>query len=150
MSRRSAPPPVPSVSSGFEDVERLRLQSLLTDGVTGLSLLPDLRNERVSSLGVIYLQLGRFSGVESLYGWELYDRVLQLTAESLRADLETSPLKGSRLSMQFTGADGFHFLFDLGRAPTTDGASCSRTRQSGSRTAWSSGSGTRSAAPPWT
>ena len=113
MSRRSAPPPVPSVSSGFEDVERLRLQSLLTDGVTGLSLLPDLRNERVSSLGVIYLQLGRFSGVESLYGWELYDRVLQLTAESLRADLETSPLKGSLLSMQFTGADGFHFLFDL-------------------------------------
>ena len=112
MSRR--PVPAEAVTGGFDDVERLRLQSILTDGVTGLSLLPDLRNERVPSLGVIYVQLGRFAGVESLYGWELYDRVLQLTAESLRADLEKSPLKGSALSMQFTGADGFHLLFDLG------------------------------------
>jgi len=112
MSRRPAPH-APASPSSFEDVERLRLQSILTDGVTGLSLLPDLRNERVTSLGVVYLQLGRFSGVESLYGWELYDRVLQLTAESLRADLETSPLRGSLLSIQFTGADGFYLLFDL-------------------------------------
>jgi len=103
------------VSSGLPDVERLRLQSILTDGVTGLSLLPDLRNERVTHLGVIYVQLGRFSGVESLYGWELYDRVLQLTVESLRADVATSPLKSALLSIQFTGADGFHLLFDLPR-----------------------------------
>jgi EAL domain-containing protein (putative c-di-GMP-specific phosphodiesterase class I) len=112
VSRRPAAPE-PAAPASFEDVERLRLQSILTDGVTGLNLLPDLRNERVTNLGVIYLQLGRFSGVESLYGWELYDRVLHLTAESLRADLETSPLKGCLLAVQFTGADGFHLLFDL-------------------------------------
>ena len=112
MSKRPSPPERP-VASSFDDVEHLRLQSILTDGVTGLSLLPDLRNERVPTLGVIYVQLGRFSGVESLYGWELYDRVLQLTADSLRADLATSPFKGCLLSMQFTGADGFHLLFDL-------------------------------------
>jgi EAL domain-containing protein (putative c-di-GMP-specific phosphodiesterase class I) len=112
VSRRNGPSE-PGPPASFEEIERLRLQSVLTDGVTGLSLLPDLRNERVASLGVIYVQLGRFSGVESLYGWELYDRVLQLTAESLRADLESSPLKASLLSVQFTGADGFHLLFDL-------------------------------------
>jgi len=121
VSKRPAPPePRPPSSSSVEDVERLRLQNILTDGVTGLSLLADLRNERVASLGVIYLQLGRFSGVESLYGWELYDRVLQLTADSLRADMESSPIKGSLLSIQFTGADGFHLLFDL-RLRSDDG-----------------------------
>jgi EAL domain-containing protein (putative c-di-GMP-specific phosphodiesterase class I) len=112
VSKRPAPPERASPSR-FDEVEGLRLQSVLTDGVTGLSLLPDLRNERVPSLGVIYVQLGRFSGVESLYGWELYDRVLQLTAESLRADMATSPLRGALLSIQFTGADGFYLLFDL-------------------------------------
>ena len=68
-------------------------------------------------LGVIYLQLGRFAGVESLYGWELYDRVLRLTTDSLRADLDTSPLKTRLLSLQFNGADGFYLLFDLPARP---------------------------------
>jgi EAL domain-containing protein (putative c-di-GMP-specific phosphodiesterase class I) len=130
VSKRAAPPE-PAAASGSQDVERLRLQSVLTDGVTGLTLLPDLRNERVAHLGVIYVQLGRFSGVESLYGWELYDRVLQLTADSLRADLETSPLKGCLLSLQFTGADGFHLLFDL--RPRSDDARRARLEEEAKR-----------------
>lgn len=130
MSKRPAPPE-PAAPSGLDDVERLRLQNVLTDGVTGLSLLPDLRNERVANLGVIYVQLGRFSGVESLYGWELYDRVLQLTADSLRADLETSPLRGCLLSIQFTGADGFHLLFDL--RPRSDDARRARLEDEAKR-----------------
>ena len=53
-----------------DELERLRLQRILSDWITGLPLYPvaDLRNERVSNLGVIYLQLGRFAGVESVYG----------------------------------------------------------------------------------
>jgi predicted signal transduction protein with EAL and GGDEF domain len=74
-------------------------------------------SERIGTLGVIYLQLGRFSGVESLYGWELYDRVLRLTTESLRADLDSSPLKARLLSLQFNGADGFYLLFELPARP---------------------------------
>ena len=76
-------------------MERLRLERLATDVVTGLPLQPDpgVGFERVARVGVVYLQLGRFAGVESLYGWELYDRVLRLTAASLREDLDTSAFK---------------------------------------------------------
>ena len=65
------------------EIERLRLESLLHDAVTGLTLHPfaDLKGERVANLGVVYIQLGRFAGVESLYGWELYDRILRVTLE---------------------------------------------------------------------
>ncbi|PYQ44669.1 MAG: hypothetical protein DMF77_06660 [Acidobacteria bacterium] len=103
----------------IDAIERLRFESLLIDRITGLKVHPlaDFHNERIASLGVIYLQLGRFSGVESLYGWELYDRVLRLTTDSLRADLDTSPLKARLLSLQFNGADGFYVLFDLPARP---------------------------------
>jgi hypothetical protein len=98
-----------------DELERLRLQRILSDWITGLPLYPvaDLRNERVANLGVIYLQLGRFAGVESVYGWELYDQVLRCVTESLQADVETSPLRTSFLSIQFTGCDGFYLLFDV-------------------------------------
>lgn len=98
-----------------DEVERLRLQRLLSDWVTGLPLHPvaDLRNDRVAHLGVLYIQLGRFAGTESVYGWELYDRVLKVVTESLQVDLETSALRSSLLSLHFTGCDGFYALFDL-------------------------------------
>ena len=103
----------------IDAIERLRFESLITDRITGLKIHPlaDFHNQRIASLGVIYLQLGRFSGVESLYGWELYDRVLRLTTESLRTDLDSSPLKARLLSLQFNGADGFYLLFDLPARP---------------------------------
>lgn len=100
-------------------VERLRLERLGTDAVTGLALHPDpgVGFERIAGMGVVYLQLGRFAGVESLYGWELYDRVLRLTATSLRDDLQTSALKAQHLSLSFNGCDGFCLLFDLSGRP---------------------------------
>lgn len=114
----------PAVSPPMVDeLERLRLQRILSDWVTGLPLYPvaDLRNERMANLGVVYLQLGRFAGIESVYGWELYDQVLRCVTESVRADLETSPLRSAFLSMQFTGCDGFYLLFDLPADGPTDG-----------------------------
>lgn len=98
-----------------DELERLRMQRMLSDWVTGLPLYPlaDLRNERMANLGVIYLQLGRFAGIESVYGWELYDQVLRCVTESLRSDVETSTLRPAFLSMQFTGSDGFYLLFDV-------------------------------------
>ena len=99
-----------------DELERLRLQRILSDWVTGLPMYPvaDLRNERIAKLGVVYLQLGRFAGIESVYGWELYDQVLRCVTDSLRADVETSSLRPGFLSLQFTGCDGFYLLFDLG------------------------------------
>ncbi len=105
----------PRANGAVADLERLRLERLATDAVTGLPLHadPGVGFERIASIGVVYLQLGRFAGVESLYGWELYDRVLKLTAGSLREDLEASALKAQRLSLSFNGCDGFCLLFDL-------------------------------------
>jgi EAL domain-containing protein (putative c-di-GMP-specific phosphodiesterase class I) len=109
---KAAPPAGPAA---LDAIERLRFENMLTDRITGLKVHPlaDIHNERIGTLGVIYLQLGRFSGVESLYGWELYDRVLRLTTESLREDLQSSPLKARLLSLQFNGCDGFYLLFDM-------------------------------------
>jgi EAL domain-containing protein (putative c-di-GMP-specific phosphodiesterase class I) len=112
---RAAAGPAPPM---VDELERLRLQRILSDWVTGLPLYPvaDLRNERIANLGVVYLQLGRFAGIESVYGWELYDQVLKCVTESLRADLDTSSLRSGFLSLQFTGSDGFYLLFDVGSA----------------------------------
>ncbi len=105
--------------SAAAEVERLRRERLASDAVTGLPLHadPGIGFERVAGLGILSLQLGRFSGVESLYGWELYDRVLKLTTASLREDLDASPLKAQHLSLSFNGCDGFCLLFDLSAHP---------------------------------
>ncbi len=118
------------------EIERLRLESLLHDAVTGLTLHPfaDLKGERVANLGVVYIQLGRFAGVESLYGWELYDRILRVTAASLREDVTGSPLAPGLLAMSFNGSDGVFLLFDVarrapGRRGVTLEAEAARLRQ---------------------
>jgi EAL domain-containing protein (putative c-di-GMP-specific phosphodiesterase class I) len=118
------------------EIERLRLESLLHDAVTGLTLHPfaDLKGERVANLGVVYIQLGRFAGVESLYGWELYDRILRITAASLREDITDSPLAPGLLATSFNGSDGVFLLFDVARrAPGRHGvtleAEAARLRQ---------------------
>ena len=118
------------------EIERLRLESLLHDAITGLTLHPfaDLKGERVANLGVVYVQLGRFAGVESLYGWELYDRILRVTAASLREDITASPLAPGLLAMSFNGSDGVFLLFDVarrapGRRGVTLEAEAARLRQ---------------------
>lgn len=112
MTRPRPPHPPP-------DLEQLRVSRLLTDGVTGLPLLPAgfTGADRVPHLGVIYLQIGRFAGIESMYGWQLYDRVLRLVAESLRSDLASSPLEPHVMTLQFNGSDGFYLLFSLPNPP---------------------------------
>ena len=137
-ARRTDPLKLVSERSSVEvpEIERLRLESLLHDAVTGLTLHPfaDLKGERVANLGVVYIQLGRFAGVESLYGWELYDRILRVTAASLREDITASPLAPGLLAMSFNGSDGVFLLFDVARrAPGRHGvtleAEAARLRQ---------------------
>jgi EAL domain-containing protein (putative c-di-GMP-specific phosphodiesterase class I) len=140
MTRAQRPDPLKLVSerSSVEvpEIERLRLESVLHDAVTGLTLHPfaDLKGERVANLGVVYIQLGRFAGVESLYGWELYDRILRVTAASLREDITASPLAPGLLVMSFNGSDGVFLLFDVarrapGRRGVTLEAEAARLRQ---------------------
>ncbi len=112
-SRQAASAPLPP--SETAEVDRLRLERLVVDSVTGLMLHPlwDLGTERVATLGILYVQLCRYAVMESFYGWELYDRVLRLSVSSLKEDLEASKLRPAFLSMRFNGCDGFYLLFDL-------------------------------------
>jgi len=102
-----------------ETIERLRRESIVYDGVTGLPIQPFERPERLPSLeriehlGVIYLQLGRFFGFEEFYGWEQYDRVLMVVAEGLKEDMSSSRLASHFVSLRFSGSDGFYVLLSL-------------------------------------
>ncbi len=102
-----------------ETIDRLRRESILYDGVTGLPIHPFEDPERLRSLegiehlGVIYLQLGRFFGFEEFYGWEQYDRVLVVVAEGLKEDMGASRLAPYFVSLRFSGSDGFYLLLSL-------------------------------------
>jgi EAL domain-containing protein (putative c-di-GMP-specific phosphodiesterase class I)/GGDEF domain-containing protein len=117
-------PPEGGVAPGpeAEEVERLRREALVFDGVTGLPVHPfedpgrAARLEALEHVGVIYLQIGKFFGFEEIYGWEQYDRVLTVVADGLREDVAASRLSEALVSIRFSGADGFYLLFDLSSA----------------------------------
>ena len=125
--RRTGPvrlePTLPSGDPTGKTIDRLRQERLVYDGVTGLPLHPFEDPERVAAierierLGVIYLQIGKFFGLEELYGWELYDKVLVAVSEGLRADIAASRLSPYFLSLRYSGSDGFYVLFGLPTAP---------------------------------
>ena len=100
-----------------DELERLRLQRILSDWVTGLPLYPvaDLRNERVAQPRRHLPAARTVRRHRERLRLGALRPVLRCVTESLRADLETSPLRSAFLSMQFTGCDGFYLLFDLAR-----------------------------------
>jgi EAL domain-containing protein (putative c-di-GMP-specific phosphodiesterase class I)/GGDEF domain-containing protein len=134
--RRPAPPirlmrttPAPEPEAMDETIARLRRDRVIYDGVTGLPIHPfddpQRTVERIPHLGVIYLQIGKFFGFEELYGWELYDRVLVVVANGIRADVVGSRLAPHLYSIRFSGADGFFVLYSLpapgrGRRPSLE------------------------------
>jgi EAL domain-containing protein (putative c-di-GMP-specific phosphodiesterase class I) len=111
----------PSLLSTLASIEHdeLRLRQDLIDAVTALPLLPILHAdhdqlfEKYPRIGLVYLQTGKFSGLESAYGWELFDEILRVVAQALR-DWATKGEWSSRiLSLHFNGVDGFYFLVNL-------------------------------------
>jgi EAL domain-containing protein (putative c-di-GMP-specific phosphodiesterase class I)/GGDEF domain-containing protein len=70
--------------------EYLRLHRALHDRITGLPAFP-LRIDAVRAMldeqrqvGVLHVEVGNLARVESLYGWQVFDRVLAHVAEVLR------------------------------------------------------------------
>lgn len=134
--RRSTPPvrlirtiPDPEPEAAEDTVARLRRDRVIYDGVTGLPIHPfedpERAHERIAHLAVIYLQIGKFFGFEELYGWELYDRVLVVVSQGLRADVEASRFAPHLYSIRYSGSDGFYVLYSMpapgrGRGPSLD------------------------------
>jgi EAL domain-containing protein (putative c-di-GMP-specific phosphodiesterase class I)/GGDEF domain-containing protein len=134
--RRSTPPvrlirtiPDPEPENSEETVARMRRDRVIYDGVTGLPIHPfddpERAHERIAHLAVIYLQIGKFFGFEELYGWELYDRVLVVVSQGLRADVEASRFAPHLYSIRYSGSDGFYVLYSMpapgrGRGPSLE------------------------------
>lgn len=70
--------------------EYARLRGALHDRITGLPAYPllfdTLRNllDRRRHLGVLHVDIANLEMVESLYGWQVFDRILARVADSLR------------------------------------------------------------------
>ncbi len=73
----------------------------------------DLLFDRHPLVGVIYIQLGKFSGVESAYGWEIFDKMLNVAAQALRSWSTSGEWKDRILSVHFNSVDGFFLLVDI-------------------------------------
>jgi len=73
----------------------LKSRSVLHDRATGLSAFPVLIDRLRAELderqriGVLHAEIVNLSQVESLYGWQVVDRILEQTAGALRASLGT-------------------------------------------------------------
>ncbi|MDD5542056.1 MAG: EAL domain-containing protein [Acidobacteriia bacterium] len=114
-------PETPSVLTTLTNLERdeSRLRQDLIDPVTALPLLPvlhsdyDLLFDHYPHLGLVYLQTGKFSGLESAYGWELFDEILRTSAYALRDWSAAGEWHDRLVSLHFNGVDGFYFLVNL-------------------------------------
>jgi len=93
--------------------EALKLRSALHDRTTGLPsytlLVDDLRGllEQRRRLGVLHLEIADPELVESLYGWQVLDRILARASSCLRGELGESLPSGTLLGINGTGGDRF-------------------------------------------
>lgn len=120
-SRTAASAPTISVLDALTEVERdeWRLRQAVLDPVTGLPTRPklsldvDMLFDKYPRLGVIYLQVGKFSGLESAYGWELFDEILETAAHTLVEWSLAGDWKNRLLSLHYNCVDGFYLLVSI-------------------------------------
>lgn len=91
----------------------LRLKSVLFDRVTGLPVfaaltdrLRTLLDER-RALGVIHIEIEQLELVESLYGWQVFDRIVTRAADALKGSAETVLPAGTLLATSGLAGDRF-------------------------------------------
>lgn len=95
------------------------LRQTTLDSVTGFPTVPtlkvdvDMLFDTHPRVGVIYLQLGKFSGLESAYGWELFGEILHVAALSLKTWSLSGEWKDRILSIHFNNVDGFYLVVTM-------------------------------------
>ncbi|MDQ6830402.1 MAG: hypothetical protein M3081_16205, partial [Gemmatimonadota bacterium] len=111
-----------------ERVEKVELEEMLYDALTGLPTLP-VMIERMrplikarGELIVFYLNFVRYSKLEEIYGWEKLDGVLETTASAVREFLDENAFRSTRMMVSFTNDDDFIFFHipAAGAAAATD------------------------------
>lgn len=107
----------------------LKLRSVLHDRTTGLPAFPLLFDELRSLLegrrqiGVLHLEVADLELVESLYGWQVFDRIVARVARALREELGQGLPAGARLAVNRVAGGGFViFVPERGDGADPDGA----------------------------
>jgi len=96
-----------------EGAERVELQEMVHDTLTGLPTLPvviDRVRAQFKERGemmVLYLNFIRYSKIEEIYGWEKLDAVLETTAAAVQAFLEQTSWTTAKLMVAFTNDSDF-------------------------------------------
>ncbi len=104
--------------------EFLKLRSALHDRTTDLPAVPVLTPQVRKMLdtrhhvGVLHVEISNLDDVESLYGWQVFDEVLEVVAEVLRAELAGTLPAGSLLGINGVGGD--HFAVFVPEQPSGD------------------------------
>jgi GGDEF domain-containing protein len=109
---------VDSRERSLERLERshrryLKLRSVLYDRVTGLPAFPILLDRLRSwlddrrAIGVLYIEVENLGVVESLYGWQVLDRILARVAGELSEAVGTELPDGSLLGLNGVAGDRF-------------------------------------------
>jgi len=94
--------------------ETLKLRSVVYDKTTGLAAFPFLFDQlrshldRRRYLGVIHIEITNLDLVESLYGWQVFDRILAKVSGVLQASVGTILPSGALLGIN--GVAGDHFV----------------------------------------
>jgi EAL domain-containing protein (putative c-di-GMP-specific phosphodiesterase class I) len=110
---RSATPGVPRYRRDY-----LRLRSVLYDRNTGLPAFPVLFDRLRSSLeqrrrvGVLDLEITNLRLVESLYGWQTFDRVLARAARTLGESVGRELPEGTLVALSEVAGDRFTLFVD--------------------------------------
>jgi EAL domain-containing protein (putative c-di-GMP-specific phosphodiesterase class I) len=106
--RESRQPDLERYRTGY-----LKLRSVLHDRVTDLPALPlvldDLRGalEHRRRIGVVHVELLELDLVESLYGWQVLDRLLSRVASTIRGTIGGALPAGSLPTISAVSGDGF-------------------------------------------
>jgi len=93
--------------------DALRLRSVLQDRVTGLPAFPLLVDalraqlDERRHLGVVHLELVGLEVVESLYGWQVFDRIVARAADVLRATVGRELPAGTLLGINAVAGERF-------------------------------------------
>lgn len=127
--------PAPSdAETGRYRTGYLKLRSVLYDRNTGLPAFPvlfdrlrNLLDER-RELGVLHVEIANLEMVESLYGWQVFDRIVARAAGILRKSLGHQLPEGALLALNGVAGDRFVvFVPEQKEGKPPDGAFLTRT-----------------------
>src|SRR5258706_5717364 len=104
----------------------LRSRNLLFDAVTGLPTIPvivdALRDKLLvdQEVGVLYVDIEKYSHIEDFYGWEVFDEVLKETGRALRRLLGTLFSTEDLIAINRTSGSEFYIFLSIPSGLTSE------------------------------